>query len=50
MLRGDMMQTGVVEVFVAEHIRERNRLSTQRDASRGKRAPRRERGLERRKG
>ena len=36
-LRDDMMQPEVVEVFVAEYIRERNRLSRQRDASRDER-------------
>lgn len=36
-LRDDMMQPEVVEAFVAEYIRERNRLSKQRDASRDER-------------
>lgn len=36
-LRDEMMQPEVVEAFVAEYIRERNRLSRQRDAVRDER-------------
>lgn len=36
-LRNDMMQPDIVEAFVAEYIRERNRLSRQRDTARDER-------------